>query len=58
MNINRHVSRNIENYLQFRPYDADIIPIKQDFDGIIVEEMERVLKERKRKMLPIPKVSI
>jgi len=44
-------------YLQFKPYDAEIIPIVQDSCGIVVEEIEKVLAERKRKMKPIPKVS-
>jgi len=44
-------------YLQFRPYDAEIIPIVQDSCGMVVEEVEKVLAERKRKMMPIPKVS-
>ncbi|VVC44503.1 Pyridoxal phosphate-dependent transferase, subdomain 2,Pyridoxal phosphate-dependent transferase [Cinara cedri] len=40
----------------FRPYDADIIPIKQDAYGVVVEEIERVLIERKKNMQPIPKI--
>ncbi|CAI6350117.1 unnamed protein product [Macrosiphum euphorbiae] len=40
----------------FRPYDAEIIPIVQDSCGIVVEEIEKVLAERKRKMMPIPKM--
>jgi len=43
--------------LQFKPYSADIIPIVQDSCGVVVEEIEKVLAERKRKMLPIPKVN-
>jgi len=43
--------------LQFRPYDAEIIPIVQDSCGMVVEEIAKVLAERKRKMMPIPKVS-
>lgn len=44
-------------YLQFTPYDAEIIPIVQDSCGMVVEEIEKVLAERKKKLLPIPKVS-
>jgi len=51
------ISYSKHKYLQFRPYDAEIIPIVQDSCGIVVEEIEKVLVERKRKMLPIPKVS-
>ncbi|XP_026805661.1 kynurenine/alpha-aminoadipate aminotransferase, mitochondrial-like isoform X3 [Rhopalosiphum maidis] len=40
----------------FKPYNADIIPIVQDSCGVIVEEIEKVLAERKRKMMPIPKM--
>ncbi|XP_027853409.2 kynurenine/alpha-aminoadipate aminotransferase, mitochondrial-like isoform X2 [Aphis gossypii] len=40
----------------FKPYSADIIPIIQDSCGVVVEEIEKVLAERKRKMLPIPKM--
>lgn len=43
--------------LQFKPYSADIIPIVQDSCGVVVEEIEKVLAERKRKMLAIPKVN-
>jgi len=43
--------------LQFKPYNADIIPIVQDSCGVVVEEIEKVLAERKRKMMPIPKVN-
>lgn len=48
---------NILICLQFKPYSADIIPIVQDSYGVVVEEIEKVLAERKRKMLPIPKVN-
>jgi DNA-binding transcriptional MocR family regulator len=43
-------------FFQFKPYNAEIISIKQDSYGIIVEELEKVLVERKMKMLSIPKV--
>lgn len=45
-----------EYIFQFRPYDADIIPIKQDSYGVVVEDIEKILKERKQKMQQIPKV--
>jgi len=40
----------------FTPYSADIIPIVQDSYGVVVEEIEKVLAERKRKMMPMPKM--
>lgn len=43
-------------HFQFRPHKADIIPIKQDSYGVVVEEIEKVLVERKINMKPIPKV--
>jgi len=48
---------NILICLQFKPYNADIIPIVQDSCGVVVEEIEKVLAERKRKMMAIPKVN-
>lgn len=44
------------NIFQFKPYSAEIISIKQDSYGVVVEDIEKILKERKRKMQPIPKV--
>lgn len=43
-------------HFKFRPYDADIIPIKQDAYGVVVEEIEKILIERKINRQPIPKV--
>ncbi|VVC44502.1 Hypothetical protein CINCED_3A019470 [Cinara cedri] len=40
----------------FIPYDPDIISIKQDSCGVIVEEIEKQLTERKKNKQPMPKL--
>ncbi|XP_050527408.1 kynurenine/alpha-aminoadipate aminotransferase, mitochondrial-like [Daktulosphaira vitifoliae] len=40
----------------FTVYDPDIIAIREDATGMIIEDIENALRERKLKNLPIPKI--